>query len=61
MDVVHVYVTAMHIGEEILRDVGSWNDMTCGNIGFTLFLWLSRVLWFVFVGIKGVDDEKKRQ
>ena len=61
MDVVHVYVTAMHIGEKILWDVGSWNDMTWANIGFTLFLWLSRILWFILVGFKSVDDDKKLQ
>ena len=61
MDAVHVYVAALHLGEKTLMDVGSWNDMTWGNIVFTLFLLSSRLLWFLFVGIKKVDEGKKKQ
>jgi hypothetical protein len=61
MDAVHVYVAALHLGEKTLRDVGSWNDMTWGNIVFTLFLLSSRLLWFLFIGIKKVDEDKKKQ
>lgn len=61
MDAVHVYVVALHLGEKTLRDVGSWNDMTWGNIGFTLILLSFRLLWFIFVGVKNADDGKKRQ
>jgi hypothetical protein len=35
--------------------------MTWGNIGITLFLFSSRVFWFVFGGMRKVDDEKKGQ
>jgi hypothetical protein len=58
-DLVHVYVTVLHLGREAVLDVKGWNDMTWGNIGITLFLFLSRVFWFAFGGMRKVDDEKK--
>ena len=60
-DLVHVYVTAAGIGWDAVMDVRQWNDMTWGNIGITLFLFVARVFWFFFVGIRGVSDDKKHQ
>jgi hypothetical protein len=60
-DLVHVYVTVTGIGWDVVMDVGQWNDMTWGNIGITLSLFVARVFWFLFVGIRGVSDDKKRQ
>jgi hypothetical protein len=60
-DLAHIYVTVLHLGREVVLDVGGWNDMTWGNIGITLVLFLSRVAWFVFGGMRTVEDEKKGQ
>lgn len=57
-DVLHMYVTAVHLGEKTLRDVGSWNDLTWGNIGITAGLFASRVAWFAIVGVRKVGDGK---
>ena len=56
---MHVYVVATHIGEKALMDIGNWNDMTWGNIGITLLLFLARLSWFLFVGIKRIEGDKK--
>lgn len=56
-----MYVTAANIGWDTVKDVGQWNDMTWGNIGITLFLFVARVFWFLFVGTRGISDDKKRQ
>ena len=58
-DVVHIFVSVLHLGETVLRDPGSWNDMTWGNVVITAVLLTSRTLWFLTVGIKKVDDDKK--
>ena len=58
-DLIHIYVAAIHIGETTLMDVKSWNDMTWGNIGITLLLFLSRLSWFLFAGTKKVERTKK--
>lgn len=60
-DVVHMHVTATHLGWDVVMDVWQWNDLTWGNIGITSFLLISRILWFLFVGMRGVDDNKKVQ
>jgi hypothetical protein len=60
-DLGHVYVTAANIGWDTVKDVGQWNDMTWGNIGITLFLFVARVFWFLFVSTRDVSDDKKRQ
>lgn len=56
-----MYTAALHIGEKALLDVNNWNDMTWGNIGITSLLFLFRLLWFLFVGLKNIDDGKKNQ
>jgi hypothetical protein len=58
-DLVHLYVTVIHLGWETCLDVKGWNDMTWGNIGITLVLFLSRSAWFVFAG-KGENERKVR-
>lgn len=58
-DVVHMHVTTTHLGWDIVKDVRNWNDLTWGNIGITSFLLISRILWFLFVGMRGVTDDKK--
>jgi len=55
-DVLHMYVTAMHLGEKAVKDVASWNDMTWGNIGITAGLFSCRIAWLVFVGARKVKD-----
>ena len=60
-DGVHIWVSVVHLGEKVLRDPGSWNDMTWGNIVITAMLMMSRALWFLTVGIKKVDDGKKNR
>jgi hypothetical protein len=56
-----MHVTATHLGWDVVMDVWQWNDLTWGNIGITSFLLISRILWFLFVGMRGVDDNKKVQ
>jgi len=58
-DVVHMCTAALHIGEKKLLDVGNWNDMTFGNIGITMVLFVSRVAWFLTVGLQKLDDRKE--
>jgi hypothetical protein len=58
---VHVYTAALHIGEKAVMDVGNWNDMTWGNIGITIGLLVSRIAWFLLVGMKNVDDDGKKR
>ena len=60
-DGIHIWVSVVHLGEKVVMDPGSWNDLTWGNILITAFLLLSRTLWFLTVGIKKVDDDKKSQ
>lgn len=59
-DVIHIYTAGLHIGEKAVMDVANWNDMTWGNIGITVMLLVSRILWFLSVGIKKVEDGKKK-
>ena len=59
-DVVHIYVTSTHIGWEVVKDVRNWNDLTWGNIGITLWLLISRICWFAFVGMRSVTDDYKK-
>ena len=61
MDLVHIYVFVLHLTEKELMDWRSWNDMTWGNIVITIVLFLARVLWFLTVGIRKVDEGKKVQ
>ena len=60
-DVVHIWVSVVHLGEKVVLDPGSWNDMTWGNVGITTALLVSRILWFLMVGVKKVDAGKKVQ
>ncbi|KAI1392580.1 uncharacterized protein F4822DRAFT_425782 [Hypoxylon trugodes] len=52
-DISHVGVTVWLLGYDRTLDVGSWNAVTWGNVGFTSFLWLSRTLYFL--GLFGQD------
>ena len=60
-DVVHIWASVVHLGEKVVMDPGSWNDMTWGNIGITAALLASRTAWFLTVGMKKVDESKKIQ
>ena len=44
-DVGHVYFTYVCMGYAAIVDVKAWDALTWGNIGFTLFLLLSRLLY----------------
>ena len=59
-DVLHIYVTCIHLGERVVKDVANWNDMTWGNIGITIVLFLFRVSWFRTVGIKSSSNESSK-
>ncbi|KAI1246631.1 hypothetical protein MGN70_013532 [Eutypa lata] len=46
-DISHVGLTCWLLGWERAVDVGAWNAMTWGNVGFTTFLFLTRTAWFL--------------
>ena len=60
-DIVHIVVAAVHIGEEKVKDVSGWNDMTWGNIGITVFLLVSRISWFVWVWILKTREDRLKK
>ncbi|KAJ6157532.1 hypothetical protein N7470_005124 [Penicillium chermesinum] len=45
-DVGHLYATYVAMGWEAYMDVGAWNALAWGNIGFTAFLLLNRLVYF---------------
>ncbi|KAI1398852.1 hypothetical protein F4819DRAFT_467194 [Hypoxylon fuscum] len=54
-DISHVGVTCYLLGPDRALDVGSWNAVTWGNVGFTTFLCLTRT--FYLVGLFGPDRQ----
>ncbi|KAL3420207.1 hypothetical protein PVAG01_08706 [Phlyctema vagabunda] len=52
-DIGHVVVTAQVLGYDSLVDIGSWNSMTWGNVGVTVFLFLTRTAYLM--GVFGPD------
>lgn len=52
-DISHVGVTCWALGYERTLDVGAWNPLTWGNVGFTTFLCLTRTAYLL--GLFGPD------
>ncbi|OTA56815.1 hypothetical protein K449DRAFT_468111 [Hypoxylon sp. EC38] len=52
-DISHVGVTCWLLGYDRTVDVGSWNAVTWGNVGFTTFLCLTRTAYLL--GLFGSD------
>ncbi|KAI0384348.1 hypothetical protein F5Y04DRAFT_227280 [Hypomontagnella monticulosa] len=52
-DISHVGVTCWLLGWDRTLDVGSWNAVTWGNVGFTAFLCLTRTAYLL--GLFGPD------
>ncbi|KAM7192345.1 hypothetical protein V8F33_008358 [Rhypophila sp. PSN 637] len=55
-DIGHVVITVLGLGYERGVAVGDWNAMTWGNIGATLFLFLTRSAYFL--GLFGEDGKR---
>jgi hypothetical protein len=51
-DLAHLYYVYVNLGWELLLDYENWNDMTFGNIVITTGLFVSRLAWFIFVGLR---------
>ncbi|KAH9884022.1 hypothetical protein F4778DRAFT_579802 [Xylariomycetidae sp. FL2044] len=63
-DITHVGLTCWILGYERSVDVGSWNATTWGNVGFTIFLCLTRTAYLLgFFGPNrpAVGDLKKKK
>ena len=60
-DLGHVYSTYVGLGWDRLIDIGAWNDMMWGSIGFSIFLCMNRVatLLGVFGSIKAGRKGRK--
>ncbi|KAI2472335.1 hypothetical protein F4781DRAFT_384225 [Annulohypoxylon bovei var. microspora] len=54
-DISHVGVTCWMLGYDRTLDVGSWNAVTWGNVGFTAFLCLTRTAYLL--GLFGPDRQ----
>ncbi|OTB02873.1 hypothetical protein M426DRAFT_322294 [Hypoxylon sp. CI-4A] len=54
-DISHVGVTCWLLGYDRTLDVGSWNAVTWGNVGFTAFLCLTRTAYLL--GLFGPDRQ----
>ncbi|KAI1463703.1 uncharacterized protein F4812DRAFT_446055 [Daldinia caldariorum] len=54
-DISHVGVTCWLLGYDRTLDVGSWNAVTWGNVGFTTFLCLTRTAYLL--GLFGPDRQ----
>ncbi|KAI1092888.1 hypothetical protein F5B19DRAFT_452145 [Rostrohypoxylon terebratum] len=54
-DISHVGVTCWMLGFDRTLDVGSWNAVTWGNVGFTVFLCLTRTAYLL--GLFGPDRQ----
>ncbi|KAI0883819.1 uncharacterized protein GGS22DRAFT_166157 [Annulohypoxylon maeteangense] len=54
-DISHVGVTCWMLGSDRTMDVGSWNAVTWGNVGFTVFLCLTRTAYLL--GLFGPDRQ----
>lgn len=60
-DAGHIYATYLGMGQDAFTDVGAWNALAWGNIGFTGFLLLNRLAYFagLFGQPKGIKVEGK--
>ncbi|CAJ2504539.1 Uu.00g119330.m01.CDS01 [Anthostomella pinea] len=54
-DISHVGLTCWLLGYERSMDVASWNAVTWGNVGFTVFLCLTRTAYLL--GLFGPDGK----
>ncbi|KAM7189776.1 hypothetical protein V8F20_010018 [Naviculisporaceae sp. PSN 640] len=52
-DIGHLVISFLGLGSERVLAVGDWNPMAWGNIGATLFLFLTRSAYFL--GLLGQD------
>ncbi|KAK3336215.1 hypothetical protein B0T19DRAFT_32766 [Cercophora scortea] len=64
-DIGHVAITYLALGHDRAVDVGAWNPMTWGNIGATLFLFLTRTAYLPGLfgpdrSPSGLEKEKKK-
>ncbi|KAI1116679.1 hypothetical protein F5Y14DRAFT_448837 [Nemania sp. NC0429] len=61
-DVTHVGLTCWGLGYERAVDVAAWNAVTWGNVGFTIFLALTRTgyLLGLFGPDKAIQASKKK-
>lgn len=50
-DLGHIYAVYCGMGEEYFWNPNKWNDMTCGNIGMSVFLNINR--WATLLGLFG--------
>lgn len=55
-DLGHIMITAEALGREEMVDVKGWNAMTWGNLGVTMFLFLTRCAYLM--GLFGPDKPK---
>ncbi|KAJ2969723.1 hypothetical protein NUW58_g9913 [Xylaria curta] len=53
-DITHVGLTCWGLGYERAVDVTGWNAVTWGNVGFTIFLGLTRTAYLL--GLLGPDE-----
>ncbi|KAI0011377.1 hypothetical protein F4779DRAFT_573469 [Xylariaceae sp. FL0662B] len=58
-DLSHIGLTCWALGYEGTLDVGSWNAVTWGNVGFTGFLCLTRTAYLL--GLFGPDQQRQQQ
>ncbi|KAI2610462.1 hypothetical protein GGR54DRAFT_377276 [Hypoxylon sp. NC1633] len=54
-DITHVGLTCWALGYERTLDVASWTAVTWGNVGFTVFLCLTRTAYLL--GLFGLDRQ----
>ena len=61
-DVGHVLATYLGMGWETFADVASWNAMTWGNVGVTVFLFVNRLVYLFggFGEAASVQDASKK-
>lgn len=56
-DITHVGLTCWGLGYERAVDVAGWNAVTWGNVGFTVFLGLTRTVYLL--GLFGPDKASR--
>lgn len=62
-DIGHLYFTWRAVGTEIFFDPTRWNALTGGNVGATIFLLLTRILYLIgwgFTPQSPINKPKKR-
>ncbi|MDI1486850.1 MAG: hypothetical protein OHK93_006112 [Ramalina farinacea] len=60
-DVGHGWATGAVMGWEDFVNVGGWNEAAWGNLGVTLFLFVSRILWFAGLLGKNIEQGQREQ